>query len=213
MAKSVTQGQFQSSRIAIVVVAAYIAAQMLADIASVKIGLLGTLAVDMGTFIYPITFTLRDIVHKLLGRRAARTLIYTAAAINLFMAAYLLWAANFPSDPFWGLGEQFSALLAPIWRIVFASIIAELISELVDTEIYHWFVTRISKNYQWARVLVSNSVSVPIDNLIFALGAFAFALPWGVVWEIFLVNLLVKYGVTLLSLPLIYIVPDSASDA
>ena len=33
-------------------------------------------------------------------------------------------------------------------------------------------------------------------------------LPWSVVWEIFLVNLLVKYGITLLSLPLIYIVPD-----
>jgi uncharacterized integral membrane protein (TIGR00697 family) len=185
---------------------------MLADIASVKIGLLGSLAVDMGTFIYPITFTLRDIVHKVLGRRAARTLIFSAGVINLFMAAYLLWVANFPSDPFWGLGEQFSAILAPIWRIVIASIIAELVSELVDTEMYHWFVTRISKRYQWARVLVSNSVSVPIDNLIFAVGAFAFALPWAVVWEIFLVNLVVKYGVTLFSMPLIYMVPDSSSE-
>ena len=213
MAKSDSQGQFQVSSIAIIVVAAYIGAQMLADIASVKIGLLGSLAVDMGTFIYPITFTLRDIVHKVLGRRAARTLIFSAGVINLFMAAYLLWVANFPSDPFWGLGEQFSAILAPIWRIVFASIIAELVSELVDTEMYHWFVNRISKRYQWARVLVSNSVSVPIDNLIFALGAFAFVLPWDVVWEIFLVNLLVKYGVTLLSMPLIYMVPDSSSEA
>jgi len=200
--------QFQLSRMAIVVIAAYIAAQMLADIASVKIGILGTLAVDMGTFIYPITFTLRDVVHKVLGKRNARVLILSAGAINLFMAAYLLWAANFPSDPSWGLGEQFSSILAPIWRIVLASIIAEVISELVDTEVYHLFITRITTNYQWARVLVSNSVSVPIDNLLFAIGAFAFVLPWEVVWEIFLVNLVVKYAVTLLSLPLIYIVPD-----
>jgi uncharacterized PurR-regulated membrane protein YhhQ (DUF165 family) len=33
-------------------------------------------------------------------------------------------------------------------------------------------------------------------------------LPWEAVWGIFIVNLLVKYAVTLLSLPLIYLVPD-----
>lgn len=194
--------------IAVVVTAGYIGAQMLADIASVKIGLWGRLAVDMGTFIYPITFTLRDLVHKVLGRRNTRVLIVSAATINLLMALYLLWTAQFPSDPSWGLGAEFAAILSPIWRIVLASIVAELVSEFVDTEVYHLFITRITRRHQWARVLVSNSVSVPIDNLLFALGAFAFALPWTIVWEIFLVNLAVKYGITLLSLPLIYLVPD-----
>lgn len=195
--------------IGVIVIAAYIAAQMLSDIASLKIGLLGSLSVDMGTFIYPITFTLRDLVHKILGKKSTRVLIITAAVVNLFMSLYLLWAADFPSDPEWGLGTEFQSILAPVWRIVIASIVAELISELVDTEIYHWFVTKITTKYQWARVLLSNSVSVPIDNVIFAIGAFAFVLPWTVVWEIFLVNLLVKYGITLLSLPMIYLVPDS----
>ena len=198
----------QVSTLAVIVVAAYIAAQMLADVASVKIGLIGGLAVDMGTFIYPITFTLRDVVHKVLGRRNARVLIFTAGGINLFMAGYLLWAAGFPSDPAWGLGAEFSAILAPIWRISLASIAAEVVSELVDTEVYHWFVTRVTRRYQWARVLLSNSVSVPVDNLIFAVGAFGGLLPWATVWGIFVVNLLVKYGVTLLSLPLIYLAPE-----
>ena len=66
------------------------------------------------------------------------------------------------------------------------------------------------------RVLVSNSISVPIDNLIFVLVAFSpFALlgaqlvdSWAVAWEIFVFNLLVKYGVTLVSMPLIYLTPD-----
>lgn len=195
-------------RAAVIVVAAYIAAQMLADVASTKIGLLGTLAVDMGTFVYPITFTLRDVVHKVLGRHNARLLIVTAGAINLLMAAYLVWAAGFPSDPGWGLGAEFSAILGPIWRISLASIVAEVVSELVDTEVYHLFVTRVTRKYQWARVLTSNSVSVPVDNALFAVGAFGWALPWVVVWEIFVVNLLVKYTVTLVSLPLIYVVPD-----
>lgn len=200
----------QAPRIAIIVVAAYIAAQMLSDIASLKIGVVGGLAVDMGTFIYPITFTLRDVVHKVLGKKNTRILIISAGAINLFMSGYLMWAASVPSDPGWGLGAEFSAILGPIWRIVIASIIAEVVSELVDTEIYHLFVSRVTTRYQWARVLVSNSVSVPIDNVIFAVGAFGFDLPWPIVWEIFTINLLVKYGITLLSLPLIYLVPEQS---
>jgi uncharacterized integral membrane protein (TIGR00697 family) len=194
--------------IAVVIVAAYIGAQMLSDIASLKIGVVLGMAVDMGTFIYPITFTLRDLVHKVLGKRSAQVLIVTAAGINLFMAGYLMWAASVTSDPSWGLGEQFAAILAPIWRIVLASIVAEVVSELVDTEVYHWFVTRVTTRHQWLRVLVSNSVSIPIDNLIFAVGAFGWVLPWPVVWQIFLFNLLVKYAVTLFSLPLIYAAPD-----
>ena len=191
---------------AVLVISAYIAAQMLSDIASLKIGLVFGLAVDMGTFIYPITFTLRDVVHKLLGKRNAQILILCAGVINLFMAVYLRWAASVSSDPSWGLGEEFSAILSPVWRIVLASIAAEIFSELTDTEVYHWFVTRITRKYQWLRVLISNGISVPIDNLIFSVGAFGWNLPWAVVWQIFTFNLFVKYAVTLLSLPLIYIV-------
>ncbi len=202
-------GAAQIDRTVVIVVAAYIATQMLSDIASLKIGLVAGLAVDMGTFIYPLTFTLRDLVHKVIGKRNAQTLIISAGVINLFMAGYLMWAASVPSDPSWGLGQEFRAILAPVWRIVIASIAAEIISELIDTELYHWFVTKVTTRYQWARVLVSNSVSVPIDNAIFAVGAFGWLLPWAVVWEIFIFNLIVKYGMTLIGLPLIYIVPDS----
>jgi len=195
------------SRIAVLAVSAYIAAQMLSDLASLKIGVVLNMAVDMGTFIYPFTFTLRDVAHKILGKRNAQTLVITAGVINLFMAGYLMWVAVVPSDPAWGLGEEFRAILAPVWRIVIASIIAEVISELVDTELYHWFVTKITRRLQWLRVLISNAVSVPVDNLIFAVGAFGWVLPWSVVGQIFLFNFIVKYGITLISIPLIYIAP------
>lgn len=190
---------------AAVIVSLYLAAQMIADVASLKIGLVAGLSVDMGTFIYPVTFTLRDVVHKTLGKRIARTVVVTAGAVNLFMAAYMLLAAWAPDDPAWGLGPQFRAVFSPVWRIVVASIVAEVAGELVDTEVYSWFVRKVTKTRKWLRVLVSNSVSVPVDNVIFALGAFAFVLPWPVVFDIFLVNLLVKYAVTVFSLPLIYI--------
>ena len=195
-------------KLAIILIASYIAAQMLADIASLKIGLVAGFAVDMGTFIYPITFTLRDVVHKVLGKKNTQVLILSAGAINLFMAGYLMWAASVPGDADWGLTDEFSALLAPVWRIVVASILAEVVSEMLDTEIYSWFVNKITREHQRARVLTSNSVSVPVDNLIFAIGAFGGVLPWDIVRQIFFFNLIIKYGVTLLSLPLIYLVPD-----
>ena len=194
---------------AVVIISLYLAAQMLADVASLKIGLVAGLSVDMGTFIYPITFTLRDVVHKTLGKRAARTLILTAAGVNLFMALYLLGTALVPEDPAWGLGADFSAVFSPVWRIVLASILAEVVSELADTEVYHWFVTRVTRKHQWLRVLISNSVSIPMDNAIFAVGAFGFSLPWASVFDIFFVNLFVKFFVTLLSIPLIYIGRDA----
>jgi queuosine precursor transporter len=193
---------------AVIVVSAYIAAQMLSDIASLKIGVVFGLAVDMGTFIYPITFTLRDVAHKVIGKRNTQTMVVTAGVINLLMAGYLTWAASVPSDPSWGLGTEFSAIFTAVWRIVLGSIAAEVISELTDTEIYHWFVTKITRRYQWLRVLTSNSVSVLLDNLIFAVAAFGWVLPWSVVGQIFLFNLIIKYAMTLISLPLIYTVPD-----
>ena len=192
----------------IVVVSVYIAAQMLSDIASLKIALIAGFSIDAGTFIYPITFTLRDLVHKRLGKQAARAVIILAAGINLFMALFFQFAARLPQDPNWGLGDEFAAILGPVWRIVVASIMAEVIAELIDTEVYHFWVSRITRRYQWARVLISNGVSIPIDSLIFCWGAFGFVLPHSVVWSIFFANVIVKGLVTLVSLPAIYLVKE-----
>lgn len=206
-------------RLAIVVLASYAGAQVVADISSVKIGDVFGRAVDMGTFIYPITFTLRDLVHKLLGRSAARTLVVTCAGINLAMAGYLAWTASVPSDASFAFGDEYATLLGPLWRIVVASIVAEVISELVDTEVYHWWVTRVTEKQQWARVLLSNSVSVPLDSALFVVLAFGalpglgdhtLTLPWSTVWQIFTVNLGIKMLVSLASVPLIYAVPERA---
>jgi uncharacterized integral membrane protein (TIGR00697 family) len=192
----------------VVVIAAYISAQMLADIMSLKIALVAGFSIDAGTAVYPITFTLRDLVHKLLGRRVARTLVITAAVINLAMAGLFAFAAWLPPDP--AVGEQiaFATVLTPVWRIVLASITAEVIAELTDTEIYHLWVTRITRRFQWLRVLTSNAVSVPLDSLVFCWGAFGGVYENAVVWSIFLANVIVKGAVTLVSLPGIYLVRE-----
>ncbi|MBW2440527.1 MAG: queuosine precursor transporter [Deltaproteobacteria bacterium] len=203
------QKQFSTiPTVGIVVISLYIAAQLLSDIASLKITLIAGFSMDAGTFIYPLTFTIRDLVHKRLGKQAARQVIFLAAGINLFMALFFHFTAWLPQDPSWGLGREFAAVLGPVWRIVIASIVAEVISELIDTEIYHLWQTRITERYQWMRVLSSNAVSIPVDSLIFCWGAFGFALPHDVVWSIFWANVMVKGAVTIVSLPAIYLVKD-----
>ncbi len=192
----------------LVVAAAYVAAQMLADITSLKIVVFMGLSMDAGTFVYPITFTLRDLVHKTAGARAARALIVTAAVINLVMAALFLMVARLPGDPSVGAQTEFATVLAPVWRIVMASIVAEVMAELIDTEIYRLWVQRVTRRHQWARVLTSNAVSVPLDSLVFAWGAFGGQMAPSVVWSIVLANVLLKGATTLVSLPLIYAVPE-----
>jgi uncharacterized integral membrane protein (TIGR00697 family) len=195
----------------ILVIAAYIAAQMLSDVLSLKIASVAGLSVDVGTVIYPFTFTLRDLVHKSLGRAAARTVIVSAAVINLAMAGLFALAVWLPPDPTWPLQQEFAAVLMPVWRIVAASILAEIASEFADTEIYHLWITRVTRRFQWARVLISNTISVPLDSLIFCWGAFGGLLPGPTVWSIFWANILVKGAVTLFSLPGIYLVPEAQS--
>ncbi len=96
--------------------------------------------VSVAVFIFGVTFTQRDRVHRY-GRRWVYLMIGSAALLNC-LAAVLL-------------GVQ--------WRIVLASFTAIILAELVDTEVYQRHIKR-----PWlGRVAISNAVSVPLDSLLF----------------------------------------------
>jgi len=189
----------------------YIAAQMLSDIGSLQIVNVFGVSLDAGTFIYPITFTLRDMAHKVLGKKMVRILIISAAVVNIIMAFYFWLVSLMQPDTAAGSSGNWGSVLAPVWRITGASIIAEVVSELMDTEIYHIWITRITTRFQWMRVLVSNVFSVPLDSFIFSFLAFMGQMPTYVVWQIFWGNVLVKGIVTIISMPMIYLVKDKAA--
>ena len=128
--------------------------------------------------------------------------------------AALFWlVAKWSGDP--GAGDQtaFGEVLGPVWRIVLASIIAEVVSELIDTEAYQRWVEAFGSRHQWGRVLVSNAIALPIDSAIFVVIAFVGDLPTSTMWEIFWLNVIFKGMLTFLSLPWIYLVPDPPSDS
>jgi uncharacterized integral membrane protein (TIGR00697 family) len=194
--------------VTILVAVFYVAAQMMADIASLRIVLVAGFSIDAGTFIYPLTFTLRDMVHKVAGIKVARMLILAAAGVNLVMALLFKLVAVLTPDPAVGPQAEFAMVLAPVWRIVIASIIAEVISELIDTEGYRIWVEKVTRKYQWARVVVSNAVSIPIDSFIFSYLAFWGSMAGAVVLSIFVSNMIIKGLTTLISIPGIYLVPE-----
>jgi uncharacterized integral membrane protein (TIGR00697 family) len=191
-----------------VVSSAYVAAQLLSNVASLRIVVIAGLSVDAGTLIYPFTFTLRDLVHKTGGIRLARAVIITAAALNLLMAGLWWLVARLPPDMQIGSQTAFGQVLSPVWRIVFASITAEVVSELVDGEVYQLWVNRVGHRLQWMRVLTSNSVSVPLDSALFCGLAFVGRMPLAVVVSIFIANVVAKGITTLISLPWIYFVRE-----
>lgn len=200
--------KLKTLQVLVVVCVTYIAAQIFADITSLRILFIGGLSIDGGTLVYPFTFTLRDMVHKVAGASIARTLIITAAVINLLMAGLFWLISVLPPDMSVGTQAEFGIVLAPVVRIVLASIIAEVVSELIDTEMYELWIKWVGHNKQWGRVLFSNAISVPIDSALFVVIAFLGNLPVDVVFSIFIANVLVKGAVTFISIPGIYMIKD-----
>ncbi len=191
---------------AVIVSSCYVAFQLIANVASLRIVRVGW-SVDAGTLVYPFVFTLRDLVHRAGGRALARRVVLVAAALNLIMAVIFQIAAWLPLDPAGGSqSAHFAEVLGPVWRIVGASIAAGTVAELVDTEVYHRWARRFGEHQIWQRVLVSNAVSIPTDSVLFATLAFAGVLPADVWVQIVGVNVVVKVAVTLCSLPSIYAV-------
>lgn len=184
----------------------YVSFQVIANVLSTKIALLPltNLAIDGGTIIYPLTFTLRDFIHKTLGKQSARQIVILAGAVNLVMALLFVVIGKLTPDPSWPFQESFQNILLPIWRITIASIVAQIISELVDTEIFSRAYHRFN---DMTAVLFSNSIALVVDSVIFSIIAFAGNLPWTVVWQIVITNILVKMVMSLLSTPTIKLVP------
>jgi len=115
----------------------------------IDLGAFGLLSA--GTITFGITFTIRDLAHQAsvragLGRRPIFLMIGVAAVVNVAVAM----ATNTPP------------------RFLAASFLAILISEGIDTEIYH----RLRSRSWLVRVLSSNAVSVPLDSSIFTIVAF-----------------------------------------
>lgn len=103
--------------------------------------------VAVGTLVFGITFDQRDRLHHYYGRKA----VYLTVGITALLAVLESYFLGVPG------------------RIILASLIAIVIAEAADTEIYQNAIKR-----PWLeRVIRSNAVSIPLDTIIFNCIAFA----------------------------------------
>ncbi len=196
------------SFLGIILISSFVSISVISNIASAKIGIVFGYAVDMGTFLYPLVFTIRDLVHKNFGKKVAQKMIAVNAITVLFMSGFFFICGLVPEDSSWGLNDAFLSVVSPVFRIAVASIISATIAELIDTEIYHVVYKKFQSKFQWLRVAASNAVSIPVDSVIFSLIAFAGDLPMAVVVEIIVFNIVVKFLVSAISIPTIYLSKD-----
>jgi uncharacterized integral membrane protein (TIGR00697 family) len=188
-----------------ILIGLYIACELIANVTASKPVQLGGIVVPAAIFIYTLTFTLIDLINESLGKEGARKVILTAFLANLLLAAYVQLAVMLPPAAFYSGQEAFSGVLGSTPRIVFASLTAYLISSLIDAEIFSFWRARVQR-LKWTRVLVSNAISTWVDSVIFITLAFYGIMP---VWILIKGQYVIKMAITLLSLPLIYLVKSS----
>ncbi len=155
----------------VLIIVLYLLAIIIANVATAAISPLhlGVFIVPAGTVIIGITFILRDLVQRRIGR--GRTYAVIAAALFLSAASsYLL------GDTLW---------------IVLASAITFALSETTDTEIY----TRLKLPLHW-RVLNSGLIGGTLDSVVFVVIGLsplgAGFLPWEAVPMAIIGQILVK---------------------
>ena len=196
---------------AIILSGLYLFFSLAGNIAATKVTYFGGLVMDAG-FIYSLTFTWRDLIHKQLGEKAAVTTIWLSAAVNLLAALYFQLVVLLPAQTDWANGGGQTAwefLFSLQMRIVLASILTALIAELIDTKVYQlWTRGGREKWPQWTRVFASNSVSIPVDSLLFPIIAFAGVVGAQGLQQMVWTNIIVKGLVTALVFWTIYLVPE-----
>lgn len=198
--------------ILILVSVAYVAAQMVADISNLRNLTLFGLSVSAFSIAYPLTFTLRDMAHKLAGPYVARTLIIAAAVIYLVAQAFFTIISNLPPEMTETERITLGQLLTPEWRLLMAAVLASVLSQLVDTEVYTRWIERFGREHQWGRVLVSNAIGIPLDRILFLVLAFAGTMSTEGMVEAFIGTTIVRLVFGVISIPGIYLVEEHSED-
>ncbi len=193
----------------ILAIALYVACELIANVTAAKPVLLGPVVVPAGVFVYAVTFTLLDLVNERLGRAGARRVILAAFCANLLLAVYAQLTVWAPAPAFFDAQPAFARVLGSTPRIVAASLLAYLASSLVDAEIFAWWRVRLG-GFRWLRVLASNAVSTALDSVLFVTLAFLGVLP---IAPLVVGQYLVKMAVTVVSLPLIYLIRAPRAEA
>ncbi len=155
-----------------VLVALLITTLIVSNIASVKLVQLGNLVFDAGTILFPLAYIIGDIITEIYGFRRMRRLLYIGLAMLALTTVVFAIVQVLPSPADWQNQAAYTAILGVVWRIVFASMVAFFVGELLNSYILAKLKIKTKGKKLWNRLVSSSAIGSLVDTIIFSVLAF-----------------------------------------
>jgi uncharacterized integral membrane protein (TIGR00697 family) len=178
-----------------------------------------TYTLTCGVLLWPIEFVMTDIVNEYYGPKAVRRISYTAVGLISYAFIMFYMAIHVPPNTsFWTTSQQdngvpdmqnaFTAIFGQGMWIIFGSLVAFLVSQLLDVWVFHKIKEKTGDKRIWLRATGSTLISQLVDSYIVLFIAFYFGQgwPWQLVLAVGLVNYSYKAFMALVLTPVIYLV-------
>lgn len=170
-----------------------------------------------GVLLWPLEFVMTDIVNEYYGPKAVRRISYTAVALISYAFIMFYMAMRIPAAGWWvssrtaeGIPDMqvaFSGVFGQGMWIIVGSLVAFLVSQLIDVYVFHRIKRATGEKRVWLRATGSTMVSQFIDSFVVLFIAFKIGNNWPIaqVVAIGLVNYAYKFTVAILLTPVIYL--------
>jgi uncharacterized integral membrane protein (TIGR00697 family) len=172
-----------------------------------KIISFGPFSSSVAFFIVPWSFMVTDIIEEVYGKKKAREYVIAGVvALIVFLMFILLFVALPPSSRY-KQNSEYTTIFGTSARIVFASIIAFLLSQFHDVWSFWFWRERTGKRFLWLRSNASTLISMVIDTFVFMFLAFYMMTPLftaSFVLQLAIPYLLFKMVWGVISTPLVY---------
>jgi len=202
----------------------FIAALMLAVVASVKVHELSLfgwgLLLPAGTLAFAFTYLFTDVISEIWGRAYAIYCVLVGVAIRLAMVAYFWFSVDGESAfallsvaPFWTIEQQesFSFVLTGSSKVIMAGIVSFAVSSLLDVQIYHYFKDKhYGKNLLFLRNNISTMLSQLVNSIIFIGIVFGGVVSMNQLFLLIAGQVVVKMFVAFVDTPLVYAIVNYA---
>lgn len=174
-----------------------------------------------GVLLWPLEFVMTDIVNEYYGPKAVKRISYTAVALIAYAFLMFYLAIKIPPADFWitsGSGSgvpdmpsAFNAIFGQGMWIIVGSLVAFLVSQIIDVTIFHKIKKITGEKKVWLRATGSTLISQLVDSFIVLFIAFKLGKGWSwqLVLAICLVNYAYKFTMAIILTPLIYMVKNS----
>ena len=115
---------------------------------------------------YPLTFLVTDLVSELYGARRARWLVVLGFAMSVLLLGFAMVGIALPVSPVYPLQEDYANVFGPIWRLMFASMAAYLLAQMVDVQLFHFWKRITRGRHLWLRNNGSTMISQLLDSVV-----------------------------------------------